>query len=84
MPQHWVGGTFLPLERMLAGDARTGHFCHGDVPGLADLCLFAQVVNNRRFDFDMKPFATIRRIYESCLTMPAFANAMPEAQIDAE
>lgn len=82
--RHWVGETFAPLETMLASDTRTGRFCHGDEPGLADLCLFAQAVNNRRFDFDMKPFATIRRIYENCLTMPAFANAMPEAQIDAE
>ena len=82
--RHWVGETFMPLETMLAGDARTGRFCHGDEPGLADLCLFAQVVNNRRFDVDMSPFATIRRIYENCLAVPAFANAMPEAQIDAE
>jgi maleylpyruvate isomerase len=82
--RHWVGETFLPLEKMLADDARTGRFCHGDDPGLADLCLFAQVVNNRRFDFDMSPFPTIRRIYESCLAVPAFASAMPEVQIDAE
>lgn len=82
--RHWVGETFTPLETMLAGDARTGRFCHGDEPGLADLCLFAQVVNNRRFDVDMSPFATIRHIYENCLAVPAFARAMPEAQIDAE
>jgi maleylpyruvate isomerase len=82
--RYWVGQTFLPLEKMLAGDARAGRFCHGDEPGLADLCLFAQVVNNRRFDFDMSPFATIRRIYENCLAVPAFASAMPEVQIDAE
>lgn len=82
--RHWVGETFMPLETMLAGDGRTGRFCHADEPGLADLCLFAQVVNNRRFDVDMSPFATISRIYENCLAVTAFASAMPEAQIDAE
>ncbi|GLS32671.1 maleylpyruvate isomerase [Mesorhizobium albiziae] len=82
--RHWVNETFAPMEKMLAGDPRTGMFCHGDKPGLADLCLFAQVVNNKRFDVDMSPFATIRRIYENCLAVPAFADAMPEAQPDAE
>jgi maleylpyruvate isomerase len=82
--RHWVGETFMPLETMLAGDVRTGRFCHGDQPGLADLCLFAQVINNRRFDFDMSPFPTISRIHQNCSAVPAFASAMPEAQIDAE
>jgi maleylpyruvate isomerase len=33
---HWVETTFDPLEITLAQDSRTGPFCHGDTPGLAD------------------------------------------------
>lgn len=82
--RHWVAETFAPLEAMLAGDARTGRFCHGDAPGLADLCLYAQVINNRRFGVDMAPYPTIGRIFEACQALPAFADAAPDRQPDAE
>ncbi len=82
--RHFVAETFGPLETRLAGEPATGRFCHGDRPGLADLTLFAQVLNNRRFDVDMGPYPTIRRIHEACLEIPAFVKAMPENQPDAE
>ncbi len=82
--RHWVAETFAPLEAMLAGDARTGRFCHGDTPGLADLCLYAQVINNRRFGVDMAPYPTIGRIFEACQAVPALADAAPDRQPDAE
>jgi maleylpyruvate isomerase len=82
--RHWVAETFAPLEAMLAGDARTGRFCHGDRPGLADLCLYAQVINNRRFGVDMAPYPTIARIFDACQALPAFAEAAPDRQPDAE
>lgn len=82
--RHWVQETFVALETMLSGDRRTGRFCHGDVPGLADLCLYAQVLNNRRFQVDMSPYPTIGRIFEACAALPAFAGAAPENQPDAE
>src|SRR5262249_19072324 len=34
---HWIAAGFQALEPLLAKDARTGTFCHGDAPGLADL-----------------------------------------------
>lgn len=82
--RHWVIETFSPLETLLAKDGRTGRFCHGDRPGLADLCLYAQVLNNQRFEIDMQPYPTIWRIYEACAAMPAFAAAAPDRQPDAE
>lgn len=82
--RHWVAATFAPLESMLAGDSRTGRFCHGDRPGLADICIHAQVLNNRRFGVDMQPYPTIRRIFEACTALPAFVAAAPENQPDAE
>jgi maleylpyruvate isomerase len=81
---HWVAETFAPLDAMLAGDARTGTFCHGEQPGLADACLFAQVITNRRFDVDMAPYPTISRIFAAASGLPAFDKAAPENQPDAE
>ena len=82
--RHWVATTFEPLEIRLAREPETGTFCHGDRPGLADICLFAQVLNNRRFDVDMSPYPTIARIHAGCAGLPAFEAAMPERQPDAE
>lgn len=82
--RHWVAVEFAALERRLAEEPQTGRFCHGDSPGLADICLVPQVVNGRRFDCDMTPYPTIRRIHEACMTLPAFAEAAPEHQPDAE
>ncbi|MBD3896793.1 maleylacetoacetate isomerase [Halomonas sp. ML-15] len=76
--RHWVDQGFAPLELQLAGDARRGKFCYGDAPGLADLCLFAQVANNRRFDVDMSRYPILQTIYDNCLQLPAFVDALPE------
>lgn len=81
--RHWVAETFAPLEARLAGEAETGRFCHGDTIGLADLCLVAQVVNNRRFEVDMAPYPVIARIAEAALDIPEVAAAAPDRQPDA-
>lgn len=81
--QHWVADGFVPLEQRLADEPETGEFCHGDTPGLADICLFAQVLNNGRFGVDMTPYPTINRIHENCLEVQAFKDAMPANQPDA-
>jgi maleylpyruvate isomerase len=80
---HWVTATFDTLERMLSSDSQAGAFCHGDHPGLADTCLYAQVWNNRRFDIDMSAWPTIARVFERLDGMPAFRNAAPPYQPDA-
>lgn len=81
---HWIAEGFRGLEAMLAKSAETGRFCHGDTPGLADCCLVPQVVNAARHDLDMRPYPTIRRIYETCQLLPAFVEAQPARQPDAE
>lgn len=81
---HWIAGGFAALERLLADDARTGRFCHGDWPGLADIALVPQVVNSERYRLDLGPYPTITRIFETCMTLDAFAAAHPQQQPDRE
>ncbi|RLQ87557.1 maleylacetoacetate isomerase [Notoacmeibacter ruber] len=81
--QHWVGLEFSALERRLSSEAETGKFCHGDTVTMADICLVAQSVNNRRFEVDEEPYPVIRRIVETCLKLEAFERALPANQPDA-
>lgn len=80
---HWVVTTFDALESALAASDQTGVCCHGDTPTLADICLYAQVWNNRRFDIQLDAWPTIARIYEHLDTLPAFTQAAPPHQPDA-
>jgi maleylacetoacetate isomerase len=79
--RHWVAEGFGALEAMLARSA--GAFCVGDAPSLADVCLVPQVYNARRYECDLDPHPTIRRIDERCQMIEAFARAAPERQPDA-
>lgn len=80
---HWIDLGFAAIERLL-GDGRTGKFCHGDAPGLADLCLVPQVANAGRVNLDMTRYPTIARINAECAKLPAFQKALPQNQPDAE
>jgi maleylacetoacetate isomerase len=82
--RHWISAGFSALETMLARDAQTGRFCHGDTPGLADVCLIPQMANARRVDMDLSPYPVLRRIEEAAYGLPAFTAARPENQPDAE
>ncbi len=80
---HWVTLTFDALETALADGGETGQFCHGDTPTLADLCLYAQVWNNRRFDIPLGGWPTIARVFAALDALPAFRDAAPPNQPDA-
>jgi maleylacetoacetate isomerase len=81
---HWIEAGFQALEALLADDRRTGVYCHGDRPGLADIALVPQVVNAERYRFDMAPYPTITRIHRSCLQLAPFQAAHPDNQPDRE
>jgi maleylacetoacetate isomerase len=82
--RYWIDVGFEALEKALARDRARGRFCHGDAPTLADVCLVPQMANARRFDIDLSPYPTLMRIESACLALPAFADAAPARQPDAE
>ena len=82
--KYWIDTGFEALETQLSRDATTGRFCHGDAPTIADVCLVPQMANARRVNFDFTPYPTLLRIEAACAALPAFANAAPAKQPDAE
>jgi maleylacetoacetate isomerase/maleylpyruvate isomerase len=82
--RHWVETGLETVEKLLADDQRTGDYCHGDSPGLADLVLVPQVFNAQRFNCRLDHLPVVMRIHEACLKLPAFAESMPSRQPDAE
>ena len=82
--RHWIELGFASLEKRLSASSHTGDFCFGDTPTMADCCLIPQIFNAQRFDVDLSPYPTIRRIHAHCMTLDAFSKAAPGAQPDAE
>lgn len=82
--RHWVESGLAAVEAMLAGDDRTGIYCHGNTPTLADVLLVPQIFNAQRFNCRLDHVPTVIRIHQQCLTLPAFASSVPAEQPDAE
>ena len=82
--RYWCDVGFEALETQLAREASTGAFCHGGTPTLADICLVPQLANARRFKLELAPYPTLLRIDAACAALPAFADAAPAKQPDAE
>ena len=81
--RHWVETGLDAVERGLAGHPRTGRFCHGDRPGLADCVLVPQVFNAQRMKCRLDHVPTVMRIFDACMAEPAFVAAQPSACPDA-
>jgi maleylacetoacetate isomerase len=82
--KHFIELGFDGLEAQLAREAATGMFAHGDSPTLADICLVPMVANARRYGVDMALYPTLARIDDAAREVPAFEQARPENQPDAE
>jgi maleylpyruvate isomerase len=82
--QHWIDLGLAALEQMITAQPARGKFCFGDSPTLADICLVPQLGNARRFDCDLSRYPSILSIEKACIAIPAFADAAPEKQPDAE
>lgn len=69
-------------EALLA--KQPGPFCFGAAPTLADVCLMPQLGNAHRFGVDVTRFPRLLARAAACQRLPAFADAAPERQLDAE
>ena len=82
--RHWLGTGLAAMEALLAEHKQSGQFCHGERPTIADIALVTQVTPAKTFDGDLAPYPRVMRIYDSCMAIPAFADAHPSKQPDAE
>lgn len=82
--RHWVSLGLDALEQMVRATPQRGGFCFGNVQTMADLCLVPQMANARRFGCDLTTCPALVQIDAHCRTVPAFINAAPEKQPDAE
>lgn len=82
--RHWIGLGLDALEAELVRERGDGPFCVGAQPTIADCCLVPQLFNAQRFGVDLAPYPTLRAIDAACQALPAFAQAHPSVQPDAE
>lgn len=82
--QHWIDLGLSALQEMIIGQTKHGKFCFRDRPTLADICLIPQLGNARRYGCDLSKYPRILEIEKNCNAIPAFADAAPEKQSDAE
>ncbi len=82
--QHWIDLGLSALEATITAQPRRGKFCFDDAPTLADICLVPQLGNARRYGCDLSRYPNILAVEKNCMTLPAFIDAAPEKQPDAE
>ncbi len=79
--RYWMSDGFRAVEALLPdGDG----FAFGNEPGIADLCITAQVYNAHRWGLDITPYASIARIEKLCLEVPQIFDAHPDNQPEAK
>jgi maleylacetoacetate isomerase len=82
--RHWLDQGTQSMEQMLVQDPRTGRFCCGDSPTLADIGLVAHVASAFLFyDCNLGPHSTVQRIFDECMQLDAFSSTHPWRQPDA-
>ncbi|NNM71093.1 maleylacetoacetate isomerase [Enterovirga aerilata] len=69
-------------EKLVA--AESGPFCFGRAPTLADICLVPQMANARRYGADLSGLPRLAEADAAAMALPAFADAQPARQPDAE
>jgi maleylpyruvate isomerase len=82
--QHWMTLGLTSLEKQFGSDPRVGRFAYGNQPGLIDICLVPQIFNALSAKMTMEAYPTVMKIFNECMTLPAFIDASWEKQIAAE
>lgn len=81
--QRWIGDGLAACESLLARRPAT-RFAFGDQPGMAEVYLVPQIFSAARFKVDLSAMPRLRAIHAACESLPAFADAHPSRQPDAE
>lgn len=79
----WITDGFAALESLIMQSGKSGEFCFGNEPSLADVYLIPQVDSSKRFKVDLSPYPSIQKIYARCMQLDAFQKAAPMNQPDA-
>jgi maleylacetoacetate isomerase len=82
--KHWIAEGFAALEQLIVKHSTNKRYCFGDVVTMADVLLVPQVANSRRYQMDLAPYPTLKKIAAHLESLPAFLAARPEVQPDAE
>ncbi len=83
--RHWLDQGSRAVEEVLARDPRTGRFCVGDQPTVADICLAAHLTSAKLFGGrDPADYPVAGRIYANCMAIEAFSAEHPLRQPDAQ
>jgi maleylacetoacetate isomerase len=82
--RHWVEQGLASIEARLVAEGRCGRHALGDTVTLADVVLVPQIFNAQRFDCRLDHVPTVMRIFGHCMELPAFVDAQPSRQPDAE
>jgi maleylacetoacetate isomerase len=83
--RHWMDTASSALEEMLARDSRTGTYCVGDRPTIADICMVAHFSSTiMLYKNDVARWPTANRIFENCMKLDAFSATHPLRQPDAQ
>jgi maleylacetoacetate isomerase len=79
--RHWMlTGGLEAIEQMI----EPSPFCFGSTPTLADVCLVPQLFAAQRFGIPLDECPKILKAAATCLELPAFRDAHPSRQADAE
>lgn len=81
--QRWIGEGLAACEALLSKRPATT-FAFGDAPGMAEIYLVPQIFSAQRFKVDLSRMPRLNAIFAACEALPAFTNAHPAKQPDAE
>lgn len=82
--RHWVEQGLAALEARLVAEGRCGRYTLDDRLTLAEVFIVPQIFNAQRYNCRLDHVPTIMRIFDAAMELPAFIDAQPERQPDAE
>ena len=82
--RHWVEQGLAATEARLVAEGKCGRHAFGDAVTLADVVIVPQIFNAKRFDCRLDHVPTVMGIFDRCMELPAFVDAQPARQPDAE